>query len=416
MKSFTAFTHPTYGTIRALIHDHKPWFVASDVCRILALPARKPTLDQLDPSDSSYIEVSNGGGYIVSRSGVYALALESSKSYAKAFTAWLSTDVIPSLSDDPDSDFLTFSNPEPAPEPQPVRNTEAAEIINLVNNSPAAERTTPTRSFAHPEFGSLDIITIDGKEYFPATECAKILGYSNPRDAISKHCKAVAKRDTLEKNTNRYGTTTEQVVEKSFIPEGDLYRLIARSKLPAAEKFERWVFDEVLPSIRKHGAYMTQPVLQQMLDNPNSIIQLASTLLSEHQRAESLQQQVDQQNHIIAGHIAEIEEMRPKVSYLDTILQNKRTVPVSVIAKDYGMSAVAFNKMLHELGIQYRCGKTWLLYSKYASEGYTSSYLAEKDGDPVGVQTNWTQKGRLFLYENLKARKDLVPLIERESA
>lgn len=396
MKSFTAFTHPTYGTIRALIHDHKPWFVASDVCRILALPARKPTLDQLDPSDSSYIEVSNGGGYIVSRSGVYALALESSKSYAKAFTAWLSTDVIPSLSDDPDSDFLTFSEPEP--EPQPVRNTEAAPDTFL------------PQQFTHSEFGTLSIITIDGKEYFPAIECAEILGYAKGRNAISAHCRYALKRGVP------HPQNPDKMIEKIFIPEGDLYRLIARSKLPAAEKFERWVFDEVLPSIRKHGAYMTQPVLQQMLDNPNSIIQLASTLLSEHQRAESLQQQVDQQNHIIAGHIAEIEEMRPKVSYLDTILQNKRTVPVSVIAKDYGMSAVAFNKMLHELGIQYRCGKTWLLYSKYASEGYTSSYLAEKDGDPVGVQTNWTQKGRLFLYENLKARKDLVPLIERESA
>lgn len=100
--------------------------------------------------------------------------------------------------------------------------------------------------FSNSEFGELGVMLIDGKEYFPATQCAKILGYAYPKDAITRHCKGAIK--------HRLPTAGgEQDIK--FIPEGDLYRLIISSKLPAAEKFERWVFDEVMPSIRKTGGY-----------------------------------------------------------------------------------------------------------------------------------------------------------------
>lgn len=103
--------------------------------------------------------------------------------------------------------------------------------------------------FSNTEFGELGVMLIDGKEYFPASQCAKILGYANPRDAIQKRCKedGVAKCDVIDS----LGRTQQM----KFINEGNLYRLIISSKLPAAEKFERWVFDEVLPSIRKNGSY-----------------------------------------------------------------------------------------------------------------------------------------------------------------
>lgn len=396
MNSFTTFAHPTYGSLRALIHNGKPFFFASDVCRILALPARKDTLDSLDPADCPFVEVSNGGGYVVSRAGVYALAFESGKSYAKAFVTWLSTDVIPSLSVDPDSDILVFSDPESA------RNTEAAP-------DPSSFGENLPQVFSHDEHGELRVFVLNDEPWFVAADVCKILDIVNVGNALSR-------LDEDEKNSIRSTDVKRGNPNITIVSEPGLYSLVLSSRKPQAKAFKRWITHEVIPSIRKHGAYMTKPILQQVLNDPNSIIQLASTLLSEHQRAENLQQQVNQQNHIIAGQSAEIEEMRPKVSYLDTILQNKKTVPVSIIAKDYGMSAVTFNKMLNELGIQYKCGRTWLLYSRYASEGYTTSYIAEKDGDPVGVQTNWTQKGRLFLYNTLKSRKDLVPLIERESA
>lgn len=95
--------------------------------------------------------------------------------------------------------------------------------------------------FSNTEFGELGVMIIDGKEYFPATQCAKLLGYANAKDAVIRHCKGVVKHD-LPTNGGKQ--------EVNYIPEGDLYRLIVSSKLPSAEKFERWVFDEVLPSMQ----------------------------------------------------------------------------------------------------------------------------------------------------------------------
>ncbi len=100
--------------------------------------------------------------------------------------------------------------------------------------------------FSSTEFGELGVMLIDGKEYFPATQCAKILGYARPADAISAHCKGVCVLPT---------PSAGGVQKTKFIPEGDLYRLIVSSKLPKAEAFERWVFDTVLPQIRHSGGY-----------------------------------------------------------------------------------------------------------------------------------------------------------------
>ena len=100
--------------------------------------------------------------------------------------------------------------------------------------------------FSNTEFGELGVMIIDGKEFFPATQCAMLLGYKNPQEAIRDKCKGV--RKTLTPTNG--GTQTV-----NYIPEGDLYRLIVSSKLPAAEQFEQWVFDDVLPSIRRTGGY-----------------------------------------------------------------------------------------------------------------------------------------------------------------
>lgn len=121
--------------------------------------------------------------------------------------------------------------------------------------------------FKNPEFGAVRTLEETGTVLFCGSDVAKALGYSNPRDALAKHCKGVVKRDGVSQTTNQYGITTDQTVEMSFIPESDLYRLVFGSKLPTAEKFTDWVTTEVLPSIRKHGAYMTPETLQAAILN-----------------------------------------------------------------------------------------------------------------------------------------------------
>ena len=110
--------------------------------------------------------------------------------------------------------------------------------------------------FQNSEFGELGVLTIDGKEYFPATQCAIILGYKRPADAISAHCKGSVKHRL---------PTSGGTQEVKYIPEGDLYRLIVRSKLPSAEKFERWVFDEVIPELRRTGSYGSNINLEEVI-------------------------------------------------------------------------------------------------------------------------------------------------------
>ena len=234
-----------------------------------------------------------------------------------------------------------------------------------------------------------------------ASDMAKALGYKNVNDAISRHCKGVVKHDTLTNGGNQ---------EMNIIPEGDMYRLVANSKLAKAQEFESWVFDEVLPSIRKHGAYMTSDKLEEMLSNPDTFIKLLTDLKTEREKRTAIELENKKKDQIIG-------ELKPKADYTDRILQSKSLVNANQIAKDYGMSARSFNKILFDLGVQYKQGGQWLLYKPHQKKGYTSSETFEferKDGmQDVNMRTKWTQKGRLFLYELLK-KNGILPSIEQE--
>ena len=255
--------------------------------------------------------------------------------------------------------------------------------------------------FKNEEFGEVRTIDDNGKILFCGSDVAKALGYAIPSKAVNAHCKGVSKMEV---------PTRGGIQQMLFIPEGDLYRLITHSRLKEAEKFERWVFDDVLPSIRKHGAYMTPETIERVLLNPDTIIQLAQSLKEERQKNEQLSLENIQQRQIIG-------ELKPKATYYDVILNNKGLVTITQIAKDYGMSGRALNKKLHELGVQYKQSDQWLLYREYHDKGYTHSQTQEivlKDGTKdIKMNTKWTQKGRLFLYELLKY-EGILPIIERE--
>lgn len=258
------------------------------------------------------------------------------------------------------------------------------------------------KNFSHNMFGNLGILIKEGKEFFPATDVAKALGYSNPHKAIKDHCKPEGVNEALV-------PTNSGVQNKKFINEANLYRLIVKSKLPQAEQFEKWVFEEVLPSIRKHGAYMTPNIINALLQDPDLIIGLASQLKQEQQA----RQIAEQKNLMLTQQIA---ENASKITYLDQILQSQDTVTVSQVAADYGLSAMKLNKILNDERVQYKVNNQWLLYSKRQNKGYTKSKTVDvvhTDGSrSVKMNTRWTQKGRLFIHE-LLTKRGIIPEMDR---
>ena len=156
---------------------------------------------------------------------------------------------------------------------------------------------------------------------------------------------------------------------------------------------------------------MTPATIEKVLLNPDFIINLAKKLKAEQEKNAALMKANEELTAARAELEQQIKEMAPKSAYCNTILQHADLVTVTAISKDYGMSAVTFNRMLHDLRIQYKSGILWVLYQEYAKHGYTQTKTFLHDGKAV-THTYWTQKGRLFLYLMLK-RNGILPMIER---
>lgn len=244
---------------------------------------------------------------------------------------------------------------------------------------------TVPQIYEHEQFGQIRVIEIEGEVKFVGRDAAIALGYSNPRDALAKH--VPDKFKGVSQIATPYGAQT-----MTIISEAGLYRLAFRSKLPEAEKFTDWAA-EIMVSVRKTGSYTLPESDPRAIFTPTFIRQIAD-------RIESLENQV--------------AELEPKAKYCDLILQSKEALPVTVIAKDYGMGAAEFNNLLHELKIQFKCGKTWVLYQMYVGLGYVKSVTTELKNGLSATTTYWTQNGRMFLYSMLK-KANVLPLIERKN-
>lgn len=244
----------------------------------------------------------------------------------------------------------------------------------------------------------LRTVIIKDKPFFVGKDAALAIGYKNFRDALKAHVKFKYKGESQI-------TTPSGIQTMTVISEPGLYQLASESKLPSAEPFQDWVYEEVLPSIRKHGAYLTDQKIEEVLSDPDTIIKLATQLKEERTGRLIAEQRVN--------------ELQPKADYYDLILANKGLVTTTSIAKNYGMSASAFNQLLHSFGIQFNQSGSWYLYSKYQDHGYTHTVpvaFKHRDGrDDVKPNTKWTQKGHVFIYEKLK-QNNIIPMIERTEA
>ena len=230
-------------------------------------------------------------------------------------------------------------------------------------------------------------VTINNEPYFVGKDVAGILGYQNGSRDVNRHV------DEEDKLKYRFGTSSQ---DREMII---IYSLILSSKLPQAKEFKRWVTSEVLPTIRKHGMYATD----QLLNDPDLAIAAFQALKDERAKVVKLE--------------AELALAQEQVRYFDIILESKGAVRVTQIAADYGMSAKKFNAILHNLGVQHKVNSQWILYKKHMGKGYVDSSTfdyKDKNGQAqVNMTTTWTQKGRLFLYELLKAN-DILPIIEQD--
>lgn len=245
----------------------------------------------------------------------------------------------------------------------------------------------------------LRTVLIDNEPFFVGKDAAAAIGYSNTRKAIKDHVKSKYLRES------RIVTPSgEQKV--IVISEPGLYQLAGESKLPSAEPFQDWVYEEVLPTIRKHGAYMTDSKAQDVLSGNG----LADLLLQAGNQIKQLESEKEAMK-------IELEEATERTRYLDLILESPDKMTTTQIAFDYGMGAPTFNKLLASLKIQRKVNGQWILYRQYMGKGYTKTEtfpITHRDGRR-GTTTNtvWTQKGREFLYRKLK-KNGYLPLVEQD--
>ena len=257
---------------------------------------------------------------------------------------------------------------------EPNKETEPCEEIEL----------NELQVFNSKEFGQIRTVTIDNKPWFVASDVARALGYTNPRDAVARHCKGVAKHDTPTSS----GT---QLI--SYINEGDVYRLIMKSKLPSAEKFESWVMDEVLPSIRKSGGYIAGQ--EQMSDAEL----MAKALLVA-------QKQIEQRNSIIEQQKAKIEEDRPKTIFADAVATSKTSILIGDLAKlicqnGYQIGQKRLFEWMRENGYLIKSGSSKNMPTqRYVEQGLfeiKESSVQNPDGSVrITKTTKVTGKGQIY--------------------
>lgn len=248
--------------------------------------------------------------------------------------------------------------------------------------------------FTDSEFGELEIVEADGKFLFPATDCAVKLGYSNPWKAIGDHCRSLTKREVPHPQSNN------KTIEKNYIPEGDLYRLIVYSKLPSVKKFESWVFDEVLPSIRKRGAYMTPKVARQVIDSPYFLPELAKAFIAEKEKTKRLEEKITKDE--------------PYTKLGRAVAISDQEIPIGELAKvicqnDYEIGRIRLFQYLRENRYLISRGDEKNLPRQHVLEAGLFKVKACKFYDrgieKVSLKSMVTPKGQLFFVNHFLGEK-----------
>ena len=259
--------------------------------------------------------------------------------------------------------------------------------------------------FNNETFGNVRVKMINDEPWFVGKDVASALGYMNTRNAINTHVDIEDKTSALIQVTGSNYKTKSVVINES-----GLYSLILGSKLDSAKDFKRWVTNEILPTIRKTGGYVSNDEMFINTYLPNADEQTKIMFKSSLTAIRELNGKIDTLNGEIKkldGQVSElgnkVEVMTPKAEYYDDVLQSEGLVSITTIAKDYGKSALWMNNFLHQHKVQFKQNNTWVLYAKHSGKGYTKSktYYNEKTGRSK-VTMYWTQKGREAIDRMMK--------------
>lgn len=237
--------------------------------------------------------------------------------------------------------------------------------------------------FENNEFGKIrTMVDEDGAILFCGNDVAVALGYRNPSRDVQRHCKRALERCT----TDSVGRQQRML----FLPEADIYRLIIRSKLPSAVNFEKWLVEIVLPTIRRHGAYITPEVLAQIEDSPEFTSQLIRMLRQEQEKSKTMQEQM--------------ERMTEKSDYFDALVSTETLTSIRHTAKELHIPEKLFTYLLVEMGFAYRTKRRQLMpYAFMVTCGFADlkEYTTGKHG---GVYMLFTPMGRLYLQRKISQR------------
>lgn len=255
--------------------------------------------------------------------------------------------------------------------------------------------------FNSPDFGEIrTVLSPSNEPMFCLLDVCRVLEINNPSD-VKKRMKE-SYLDTIEVSIPVFSQGKEtgktKQMEMTFIGEPNLYRCIFQSRKPEAEKFQDWIFNEVLPELRKTGGYMVSREEESEEDLMARALQVANRTM---ERLKTRNQILESQKQVL---IEEKEQLQPLADYTEEVLQSKSTHTMTQVAKEFGYSAQTFSKKLKDAGILFRrsSGERWLLTAKYQSHGYTevrTSTFTHRDGT-IGTSsiTVWTEKGRMFLH------------------
>ena len=254
--------------------------------------------------------------------------------------------------------------------------------------------------FKSAQFGEIRTAGTADEPLFCAVDVARALGYSRPADAITTHCKGVVILPT---------PTAGGVQDVKFIKEPEVYRLVFKSKAPDAEKFNTWLAEEVLPSIRKTGGYIAGS--EQMSEEEimaKALLIGQKTIERQRERintleAENMTQQavIEQKDEMIGLQDAELKKQAPKVNYYDHTMQSVTTMTTTQVAKAMGMETHVLTKNLKDAEVIYRQSGMWMLRAPYSGMGLHSVRVHTHTKDDGSVATNqytvWTEKGKRFI-------------------